>query len=103
MAACAATLALPAYVRNAELNIQVHGGIGFTWEHDAHLHLRRAITTRGLLGGRQPAADVYTLTAKGVVRPNSIDLPPMPSSCAPTSAPSWRVGPSWIRSSCARR
>ncbi|BBX21726.1 acyl-CoA dehydrogenase FadE22 [Mycolicibacter terrae] len=76
MAACAATLALPAYVRNAELNIQVHGGIGFTWEHDAHLHLRRAITTRGLLGGRQPAADVYTLTAKGVVRPNSIDLPP---------------------------
>lgn len=76
MAACAAALALPAYVRNSELNIQVHGGIGFTWEHDAHLHLRRAITTRGLLGGRQPAADVYALTAKGVVRPNSIDLPP---------------------------
>lgn len=76
MAACAAALALPAYMRNAELNIQVHGGIGFTWEHDAHLHLRRAITVRGLLGGRQPAADVYALTAKGVVRQNSIDLPP---------------------------
>lgn len=76
MAACAAVLALPAYMRNAELNIQVHGGIGFTWEHDAHLHLRRAITMRGLLGGRQPAADVYALTAKGVLRQNSIDLPP---------------------------
>ncbi|WNG89270.1 acyl-CoA dehydrogenase [Mycobacterium sp. ITM-2016-00317] len=76
MAAAAATLAFPAYVHNAELNIQVHGGIGFTWEHDAHLHLRRAVTMRGLLGGRDAPADVYTLTAKGVVRENSIDLPP---------------------------
>ena len=25
------------------MNIQVHGGIGFTWEHDAHLFLRRAL------------------------------------------------------------
>ena len=46
-AAVAAALALPAYARNAELNIQVHGGIGFTWEHDAHLHLRRALVTGG--------------------------------------------------------
>ena len=38
IAAVAAALAFPAYARNAELNIQVHGGIGFTWEHDAHLH-----------------------------------------------------------------
>ncbi|OBB38886.1 acyl-CoA dehydrogenase [Mycobacterium sp. 852002-51961_SCH5331710] len=76
MAACAATLAFPAYVHNAELNIQVHGGIGYTWEHDAHLHLRRAITVRGLLGGRDAPLDVYELTAKGVVRENSIDLPP---------------------------
>ena len=74
MAACAATLALPAYVHNAELNIQIHGGIGFTWEHDAHLHLRRALTVRGAFGGA--AADAFTLTAKGVVRENSIDLPP---------------------------
>lgn len=75
MAACAATLAFPAYVHNAELNIQVHGGIGYTWEHDAHLHLRRAVTLRGLLGGRDAPLDVYQLTAKGVVRENSIDLP----------------------------
>jgi alkylation response protein AidB-like acyl-CoA dehydrogenase len=30
--------------------IQLHGGIGFTWEHDAHLYLRRARTDRALLG-----------------------------------------------------
>ena len=48
-----------AYVRNAELNIQVHGGIGFTWEHDAHLHLRRAMTLRAVLGGDGPAADLF--------------------------------------------
>src|SRR5580692_9336882 len=41
-AAIAATLAIPAAAANASLNIQVHGGIGFTWEHDAHLYLRRA-------------------------------------------------------------
>ena len=41
-AAIAATLALAAADQNANLNIQVHGGIGFTWEHDAHLYLRRA-------------------------------------------------------------
>jgi alkylation response protein AidB-like acyl-CoA dehydrogenase len=31
-------------------NIQVHGGIGFTWEHPAHLYLRRARTDAQLLG-----------------------------------------------------
>ncbi len=75
-AAVAAALAFPAYARNAELNIQVHGGIGFTWEHDAHLHLRRALTVRALLGGEAPAADVFDQTAAGVARVNSLDLPP---------------------------
>lgn len=74
--AAAATLAFPAYVRNAELNIQVHGGIGFTWEHDAHLHLRRALTVQALLGGDGPSSDVFELTAAGVSRANSLDLPP---------------------------
>jgi alkylation response protein AidB-like acyl-CoA dehydrogenase len=75
IAAAAAAQAFPAYVRNAELNIQVHGGIGFTWEHDAHLHLRRALTLRALFGGDAPAADVYAATAAGVTRANSLDLP----------------------------
>jgi alkylation response protein AidB-like acyl-CoA dehydrogenase len=39
-----------AFVRGAEENVQIHGGIGFTWEHDAHLHLRRALSSRELLG-----------------------------------------------------
>ena len=75
-AAAAATLAFAAYVRNAELNIQVHGGIGFTWEHDAHLHLRRALTLQALLGGDGPATDVFEMSAAGISRANSLDLPP---------------------------
>jgi alkylation response protein AidB-like acyl-CoA dehydrogenase len=75
VAAAAAALASPAYVRNAELNIQVHGGIGFTWEHDAHLHLRRALTVQAVLGGDGPVTDVFTLTESGVSRANSLDLP----------------------------
>ena len=76
IAAVAAALAFPAYARNAELNIQVHGGIGFTWEHDAHLHLRRALVTAALLGGDAPARDVFDRTVAGAVRENSLDLPP---------------------------
>ena len=75
IAAVAAALALPAYARNAELNIQVHGGIGFTWEHDAHLHLRRALVTAALFGGDAPARDVFERTAAGAHRENSLDLP----------------------------
>lgn len=75
MAAVAATLALPAYARNAEMNIQVHGGIGFTWEHDAHLHLRRALSVQALVGGDGPARDTFEHTAAGVTRANSLDLP----------------------------
>jgi alkylation response protein AidB-like acyl-CoA dehydrogenase len=76
IAAVAAALAFPAYARNAEVNIQVHGGIGFTWEHDAHLHLRRALVSSALFGGEAPAGDVFDRTAAGAVRENSLDLPP---------------------------
>jgi alkylation response protein AidB-like acyl-CoA dehydrogenase len=31
--------------------IQVHGGIGYTWEHDAHLYYKRLLTLQGLGGG----------------------------------------------------
>ena len=50
-AAVAASLTLDAAVDNAKDCIQVLGGIGFTWEHDAHLYLRRATSLRQLLGG----------------------------------------------------
>jgi len=40
--AAAAAWCAQTYVHAAQETIQLHGGIGFTWEHDAHLHLRRA-------------------------------------------------------------
>jgi alkylation response protein AidB-like acyl-CoA dehydrogenase len=39
-----------AFFRCATSNHQVHGGIGFTWEHDAHLFFRRAKTSELLFG-----------------------------------------------------
>ena len=49
-AAMAAQLAFGPAVHSAQMNIQVHGGIGFTWEHDAHLFLRRALVLNAVLG-----------------------------------------------------
>lgn len=39
-----------AYLRCAGDAVQAHGGIGFTWEHDAHLFFKRARSTANLLG-----------------------------------------------------
>jgi alkylation response protein AidB-like acyl-CoA dehydrogenase len=38
------------YASAAAANVQVHGGIGYTWEHSAHLHLRRAKSDELLFG-----------------------------------------------------
>ncbi|WP_151481909.1 acyl-CoA dehydrogenase [Streptomyces albicerus] len=46
----AAGVALDVAFSCAKDCIQVLGGIGFTWEHDAHLYLRRALVARQLLG-----------------------------------------------------
>src|SRR3954452_21983003 len=75
-AAVAATLAGQAAYVCATLNQQVHGGIGMTWEHDAHLFLRRATVLRALLDSDAAAADVTDLVRRGVVRERSVDLPP---------------------------
>jgi alkylation response protein AidB-like acyl-CoA dehydrogenase len=48
-----------AYVFVAATNIQLHGGIGFTWEHPAHLYLRRARTDAQLLGSPSWHRDRY--------------------------------------------
>jgi 3-oxochol-4-en-24-oyl-CoA dehydrogenase len=74
-AAIAATLAVPAAVGNASLNIQVHGGIGFTWEHDAHLYLRRAAAIAAVVDTEQAATEVTDLVRRGVRRTAAIDLP----------------------------
>jgi acyl-CoA dehydrogenase len=53
-AALAATYVGPAYFRAATGMVQYHGGIGYTWEHDAHLYYKRAKSSELLLG--TPAA-----------------------------------------------
>ncbi|MCX2931739.1 acyl-CoA/acyl-ACP dehydrogenase [Mycobacterium sp. CVI_P3] len=49
-AAMAKAYCTEAYAHAAAENIQIHGGIGFTWEHPAHLYFRRAKSTELLLG-----------------------------------------------------
>lgn len=39
-----------AYLHAASENIQIHGGVGFTWEHDAHLYFKRATASSLLFG-----------------------------------------------------
>jgi alkylation response protein AidB-like acyl-CoA dehydrogenase len=57
--------------------IQVLGGIGFTWEHDAHLYLRRALALRQLFGGPSPWRQATARAAlAGVRRPLTLELPP---------------------------
>jgi len=55
--------------RAAEQNIQVHGGIGFTWEHPAHLYLRKIKSGELLFGSsaqhRERLATMLGLTAAG--------------------------------------
>jgi alkylation response protein AidB-like acyl-CoA dehydrogenase len=75
-AAVAAALAIPAADLCANLNIQVHGGIGFTWEHDAHLYLRRATAIAAVVNAEQAAEEVTDLVRRGVRRARSVDLPP---------------------------
>ena len=74
-AAIAGAVALDAAVDNAKECIQVLGGIGFTWEHDAHLFLRRALVTRQLLGGTdQWRTRSARLAVAGARRRVQIDL-----------------------------
>ncbi len=74
-AAIAATLALAAADENANLNTQVHGGIGFTWEHDAHLYLRRATAIEAVIDAEAAALQVTDSVRRGVRRERAIDLP----------------------------
>ncbi|NUR64058.1 MAG: acyl-CoA dehydrogenase [Catenulispora sp.] len=74
--AIAAALALDAAVDCAKDCIQVLGGIGFTWEHDAHLYLRRALTLRQVFGpATRWRARVADLTTEGRRRELRVDLP----------------------------
>ena len=57
-AALATAYCTDAFVEAAKTTIQIHGGVGFTWEHDAHLYLRRAKTSQLLFGSPSYHRDV---------------------------------------------
>ena len=75
-AALAASTAPEAAFRCAKDCVQILGGIGFTWEHDAHVFLKRSIAVRQLLGGasrwHRRAAD---LALTGARRSITVELP----------------------------
>ncbi|SEH61357.1 Acyl-CoA dehydrogenase [Mycolicibacterium rutilum] len=74
-AAVAAAVGIDAAKANAKDCIQVLGGIGITWEHDAHLYLRRAYGLARFLGGANRwLRRVAELTQQGVRRELGIDL-----------------------------
>jgi 3-oxochol-4-en-24-oyl-CoA dehydrogenase len=74
--AVAAVTALDAAVDAANDCIQTLGGIGYTWEHDAHLYYRRALSLRALLG---PSVEwrerVAAMAAHGAMRAPRVELP----------------------------
>jgi len=49
-ASLARVAAADAYLRASAENVQIHGGVGFTWEYDPHLFYKRAKTSEWLLG-----------------------------------------------------
>ena len=72
----AAALALDGYVSCAQDCLQLLGGVGFTWEHDLHLHLKRALADRQLAGGSDPRRLRLAAAARrGARRPLTADLP----------------------------
>jgi alkylation response protein AidB-like acyl-CoA dehydrogenase len=74
-AAVAAAAGIEFAKANAKDCIQVLGGIGITWEHDAHLYLRRAYGISQFLGGGSRwLRRVAVLTQQGVRRELHIDL-----------------------------
>ncbi|QFQ95091.1 acyl-CoA dehydrogenase [Streptomyces phaeolivaceus] len=62
-ASAAAVVCATAYRRAAAEYVQLHGGIGFTWEHPAHLYVRRARADEALFG----TADDHRVRLAGIL------------------------------------
>lgn len=76
VASLAAGTALDAAYSCAKDCVQILGGIGFTWEHDAHLYLRRAVVARQLFGaGDTHLRRAARLAQGGVRRELRLELP----------------------------
>ena len=75
-AVLAGAFALDAFVDCAKGCIQILGGMGFTWEHDAHLYLRRALSLRQLVGpGTGLRVEATRAALEGSRRRLVLDLP----------------------------
>ncbi len=74
-ASVAAVVAIDAAVSCTHECIQVLGGIGYTWEHEAHLYYRRAMSLRALLGPSDEWAQrVARLAMTGIRRPVHVEV-----------------------------
>ncbi|HXA74995.1 MAG TPA: acyl-CoA dehydrogenase [Acidimicrobiales bacterium] len=74
----AGAIALQGAAHNAKECVQILGGIGFTWEHDAHLYLKRAMANLQLVSGGDVGAvelDVATRAIAGARRNLAAELP----------------------------
>ncbi len=74
--AAAASLAFDAAFANGKDCVQTLGGIGFTWEHDAHMYLRRAMTLQQITGtGDEWRVRAAQAAMHGARRRLAVDLP----------------------------
>lgn len=60
-AALATSFSTEAFIKAASSNIQVHGGMGFTWEYDCHLFLKRARSLENHLGSPEAHREIAAL------------------------------------------
>jgi alkylation response protein AidB-like acyl-CoA dehydrogenase len=78
-AAAARIAASEAFGFASRENIQIHGGIGFTWESDAHLYFRRARHLSLAAGSPAAWCEFLVATVAGEGEPASIALGPLPT------------------------
>jgi acyl-CoA dehydrogenase len=69
VAAIAALTAGEAYAYVTAQAVQLHGGIGFTWEHDAHLYFKRARASAVLLGTASELTDLIGRQLEAIIQP----------------------------------
>lgn len=85
-AAVAKVCCSEAYVRIAGDSLHIHGGLGFTWDHDAHLYLRRARSSLHLFGDPRHHRERLARHL-GLSGPAAVPWRPWGSSSAPSPSP----------------
>src|SRR5206468_1891750 len=77
--------------------IQVHGGIGFTWEFDLHLYFKRAKALAPLYGDAEPHRELIVRRGAGWSASGAA-----PTWSWRTCGGRWRTAPAWAPPRCAR-